>query len=83
MRITSKGQVTIPQQIREQAGLHPHTEVEFELIRGRVILRRASTPSGKGREAVSALRALGRKHRKGPFAGMRTDELMKFLRGKD
>ena len=29
MRITSKGQVTIPQDIREQAGLLPHTEVEF------------------------------------------------------
>jgi AbrB family looped-hinge helix DNA binding protein len=31
MRITSKGQVTIPAEIREQAGLLPHTEVEFEL----------------------------------------------------
>jgi AbrB family looped-hinge helix DNA binding protein len=30
MRITSKGQVTIPADIREQAGLLPHTEVDFE-----------------------------------------------------
>jgi AbrB family looped-hinge helix DNA binding protein len=30
MRITSKGQVTIPAKIREQAGLLPHTEVDFE-----------------------------------------------------
>jgi AbrB family looped-hinge helix DNA binding protein len=30
MRITSKGQVTIPIEIRERAGLLPHTEVEFE-----------------------------------------------------
>jgi AbrB family looped-hinge helix DNA binding protein len=29
MRITSKGQVTIPAEIREQAGLLPHTEVDF------------------------------------------------------
>ena len=29
MRITTKGQVTIPQAIREAAGLLPHTEVEF------------------------------------------------------
>ena len=29
MRITSKGQVTIPQEIRERAGLLPNTEVEF------------------------------------------------------
>jgi AbrB family looped-hinge helix DNA binding protein len=30
MRITSKGQVTIPVEIRKQAGLLPHTEVDFE-----------------------------------------------------
>src|SRR6266481_6374843 len=30
MRITSKGQVTIPAEIRAQAGLLPHTEVVFE-----------------------------------------------------
>jgi len=30
MRITSKGQVTIPADIRERAGLLPHTEVDFE-----------------------------------------------------
>jgi hypothetical protein len=28
VRITSKGQVTIPQEIREKAGLLPHTEVD-------------------------------------------------------
>jgi len=31
MRITSTGQVTIPQAILEQCGLLPHTEVRFEL----------------------------------------------------
>ena len=31
MRMTSKGQVTIPAEIREKAGLLPHTEVDFEL----------------------------------------------------
>jgi AbrB family looped-hinge helix DNA binding protein len=30
MRITSKGQVIIPVEIREQAGLMPDTEVDFE-----------------------------------------------------
>lgn len=29
MRITIKGQVTIPQEVRNHAGLHPGTEVEF------------------------------------------------------
>ena len=39
MRITSKGQVTIPQAIREQLGLHPKTEVEFVVERGAAMLR--------------------------------------------
>src|SRR5579859_8167547 len=30
-QITTKGQVTIPQEIRERLGLLPHTKVEFEL----------------------------------------------------
>lgn len=29
MRITSKGQVTVPIEIRKKAGLLPNTEVEF------------------------------------------------------
>ena len=32
MRITSKGQVTIPIEIREKLGLLPNTEVEFEVV---------------------------------------------------
>jgi len=31
MRITSKGQVTIPVAIRDRAGLLPHTDVTFVL----------------------------------------------------
>lgn len=44
MRITSKGQVTIPQHIREQAGLLPATEVEFRYEDGVVTLRPAAGP---------------------------------------
>lgn len=40
MRITTKGQVTIPLEIREKHGFHPHTEVEFVVERGRVFLKR-------------------------------------------
>jgi AbrB family looped-hinge helix DNA binding protein len=34
MRISSKGEVTIPADIRERAGLLPHTEVAFEMDQG-------------------------------------------------
>jgi AbrB family looped-hinge helix DNA binding protein len=39
MRITSKGQVTIPQRIRNRYGLKPGTTVEFVTERGLVQLR--------------------------------------------
>lgn len=41
MRITSKGQVTIPKHIRDAAGLRPHTEALFELVEGGALIRPA------------------------------------------
>jgi AbrB family looped-hinge helix DNA binding protein len=46
VRITSKGQVTIPKEIREQAGLLPETEVEFEIDGGVVTIRRSAHRAG-------------------------------------
>ena len=42
MRITSKGQVTIPQDIRDRLGLLPNTEVEFAVERGAAVIRRSA-----------------------------------------
>jgi AbrB family looped-hinge helix DNA binding protein len=41
MKITSKGQVTIPMEIRDKFGFLPNTEVEFVESDGRVILKKA------------------------------------------
>jgi AbrB family looped-hinge helix DNA binding protein len=38
MKITIKGQVTIPQRVREKLGLHPHSEVDFVEENDRVYL---------------------------------------------
>jgi AbrB family looped-hinge helix DNA binding protein len=40
MHVTQKGQVTIPQHIREEYGLLPHTEVEFIVKGDNVIIRK-------------------------------------------
>ncbi len=40
MRVTSKGQVTIPQRIRNKLGILPNTEVEFVEEDDRVYLRK-------------------------------------------
>lgn len=74
MRITSKGQVTIPVEIREKLGLHPDSEVEFEVDGSTVRIRRAR-PKGKGRGAriVSRLRGSA-------TVRMSTDEILALTR---
>jgi len=41
VRITTKGQVTFPQEIRNRLGLLPHTNVEFELAGDHARIRKA------------------------------------------
>lgn len=41
MRIGARGQVTIPKKIREHFGLGPETEVEFRVVSGSIVLRKA------------------------------------------
>lgn len=79
MRITSKGQVTIPQAIREKLGLLPHTEVEFEIVGDGVRMRKArkAKKMDRGEMVVAHLRGSGNKRYRS------TDELMKLLRGED
>ena len=50
MRITSKGQVTIPADIREKAGLFPHTDVEFQFDGKvtRIVPANAAANGGRG-----------------------------------
>jgi AbrB family looped-hinge helix DNA binding protein len=78
MRITSKGQVTIPVAIRERAGLLPGTEVDFELADDGVRLVRVETSHGetRGQEIVRRLRGSA-------TVKMSTDEIMALTRGED
>ena len=77
MRITSKGQVTIPVDIRERAGLLPHTEVEFKFDGKSVRIVRAKTPGKNGRGARIVARLRGTSN-----VGMTTDEIMALTRGR-
>jgi len=78
MKITSKGQVTIPQAVREQAGLLPHSEVEFEVrANGDVVIRAVATPMASIRAAFERVRGSANATQ---FKGMGTDEFMAFLR---
>lgn len=56
MRITSKGQVTIPQHIREKAGLLPSTEVEFIITDAGILLRKIDGERSFGTRLVEHMR---------------------------
>jgi AbrB family looped-hinge helix DNA binding protein len=74
MRVTSKGQVTIPQAVRERLGIEPGCEVSFEIDDHGARLVRARTSDG--REVVE--RMLGR-----GTAPLSTDEIMALTRGEE
>ncbi|HMN86298.1 MAG TPA: AbrB/MazE/SpoVT family DNA-binding domain-containing protein [Bauldia sp.] len=79
MRITSKGQVTIPIAIREKAGLLPDTEVEFDYDGTVVTIRPATGPGAlsRGQRIVAQLRKA-----RGALT-MTTDEIMALTRGDE
>lgn len=74
MRITSKGQVTIPIGIREKMGLLPDTEVEFKITGNTVSIKRVESSSKRGRDLINRLR------RKATVK-MTTDEILSLTRG--
>ena len=75
MRITSKGQVTIPQAIRERYGLLPDTDVDFIVSGGRVtIVPRKIQVNDRGAKAVARLSGSA-------STGMSTEEILALTRG--
>jgi AbrB family looped-hinge helix DNA binding protein len=77
MKVTSKGQVTIPKGIRDEFGLLPGTQVEFASVDGEIRVRKLPDGPKRGEEVVAHLRRAGRNFT------MSTDEIMKLTRGED
>jgi AbrB family looped-hinge helix DNA binding protein len=74
LRVTTKGQVTIPQHIREKLGIAPNTEVDFVEEGDRVYLLRKN--SGRSGKRFRALRGIA-------TVKMTTDEIMAMTRGAE
>ena len=72
MRVTSKGQVTIPQDVRRRLGIEAGTEVDFE-VDGDVV-RLVRRTDGRGSALVEQMR--------GQRLSMTTDEIMALTRGE-
>ncbi len=75
MHISSKGQITIPQEIRNEFGLFPDTEVEFIKKGNEIILKKIEGKNIKGKKIISHMRGKA-------TIKMRTDEIMALTRGE-
>ncbi|MBI2565536.1 MAG: AbrB/MazE/SpoVT family DNA-binding domain-containing protein [Candidatus Schekmanbacteria bacterium] len=76
MRVTEKGQVTIPIEIRQQLGIVPETEVEFYVIGNEIRVRKVEGQQRRGRDLISRLRGRG-------AVKMTTEEIMALTRDED
>jgi antitoxin PrlF len=73
MRVTEKGQVTIPKELRDALGIGAGTEVEFERRRETIIVRKARTEGTRGSRLAERLRGRG-------DVPMTTDQIMALTR---
>ena len=74
--LTSKGQVTIPKQIRDALNLAPGSSVEFAVNReGEVVIHRVGARPSRKRDRFDAARGKA-------DVKWRTDDLMTLLRGE-
>ncbi len=73
MKISERGQITLPKQLRERHGLRPDTEVEIVEVNHQLVLRKKTS-----RMNLDAVRGI----LKGHAWGKTTDEVMRRLRDR-
>lgn len=78
MRVTEKGQVTIPKPIRDKLGIGPGSEVEFILRNGEVVVE-ARNDTAEDPETL-LMRHIDRHAGSFRFDGMQADDVMRWLR---
>ena len=74
MKVTEKGQVTIPKELRDALGIGAGTEVEFERCDDTIVVRKSARAATRGSQLVERLRGRG-------DVTMTTDEIMALTRG--
>lgn len=73
MRVTDKGQVTIPKELRDAFGIGPGSEVAFERDGDTIVARKMSSGATRGAQLAERLRGRG-------DVRMSTDEIMALTR---
>lgn len=84
MRMTEKGQVTIPKHIRQAVGVTPGSELEFSLDRGRIVITPVGSHVQDDRRArLAAAAARVRNSLEPQYRQFSADEIMRFIRGDE
>lgn len=78
MNVTVKGQITIPQALRERFGLHPGTEVEFVAEADALRIK----PRQRGRRAATVFDTWLVKAAGSATTKLSTDQIMAMTRGE-
>ena len=75
MKVSEKGQITIPKEIRDALGIGAGSEVEFEVRRDRTgfVVRKSTRGPTRGEQLAGRLRGRG-------DVAMTTDEIMALTR---
>ena len=73
MRVTEKGQITIPKDLRDALGIGAGSEVEFERHDDAIVVRKVNDRPTRGAQLAARLRGRG-------DVRMTTDEIMALTR---
>ena len=73
MRVTEKGQVTIPKELRDQLGIGAGSEVDIQRAGDMIVIRKLRGATPRGRRLVERLRGRG-------DVALSTDEIMALTR---
>ena len=74
MRVTEKGQVTIPKELRDELGIGAGSEVSFERAGDAIVVRKTGQGPSRGQRLAERLRGRG-------DVAMSTDEILSLTRG--
>jgi AbrB family looped-hinge helix DNA binding protein len=81
MRLTEKGQVTVPKKVRDALGIGPGSEVDFQMDKsGARLVKVELAPENetRGQRIVRLLREAGRRLERNEFS---VEEIMEMTRG--